>query len=130
MRQMPSDVPFVEIWHHPSCSKSLAVLALIRGAGIEPAVRDYRHDPPDKPQLRDAIAAAGLAVREVLRSTEPDYAELGLVGAALGDEALLDAMVAAPSLINRPFVFSPLGVRLCRPPELVLEILPSPTARP
>ena len=130
MTPMSSDVPFVEIWHHPTCSKSLAVLALIREAGVEPVIRDYRKNPPDRSRLLDAIAAAGLSVREALRSTEHDYAALGLDDGTLGDAALLDAMLAAPSLINRPFVFSPLGVRLCRPPERVLEILPSPTARP
>ncbi|MES2858185.1 MAG: arsenate reductase (glutaredoxin) [Pseudomonadota bacterium] len=119
-------MPRVELWHHPSCSKSLAVLQLIRQAGIEPVIRDYRQEPPDRAHLREAIAAAGLGVREALRSTERDYAALGLDDAALDDDALLDAMVAAPRLINRPFVFSPLGVRLCRPPEVVLEILPAP----
>jgi arsenate reductase-like glutaredoxin family protein len=96
----------VEIWHNPSCGTSRNTLALIRHVGIEP------------------IAAAGLSVREAIRQKGTPYAELGLDDPALSDDALLDAMVATPVLINRPFVISPLGTRLSRPSEVVLDILP------
>lgn len=120
----------VEIWHNPSCSVSRNALALIRHAGIEPVVVEYLQAPPDKPRLRDAIVAAGLGVREAIRSKEPAYLANGLDDPWLTDDALLDAMIASPVLINRPFVFSPLGVRLCRPDSaLVLDILP-PCDRP
>lgn len=113
----------VEIWHRPTCSNSRGALALIREAGIEPVVVDYVSRPPTKARLRQAIAAAGLSVREAIRSKEPEYAARGLGDPALSDDALLDAMVAAPILINRPFVFTDKGVRLCRPSEAVLELL-------
>ena len=115
----------VEIWHNPSCGVSRNALALIRHVGIEPVVVEYLQAPPDKARLRDAIVAAGLGVREAIRSKEPAYLANGLDDPLLGDDALLDAMIATPLLINRPFVFSPLGVRLCRPDSaLVLDILP------
>ena len=113
----------VEIWHRPSCSNSRGALELLREAGIEPVVIDYIADPPDRDRLRRAIADAGLGVRAAIRDKEPEYAALGLGDPALADEVLLDAMVAHPVLINRPFVFTPRGVRLCRPPETVLELL-------
>ena len=113
----------VEIWHRPSCSNSRGALALLREAGIEPVVVDYVASPPTKARLRQAIADAGLTVREAIRSKEAEYAARGLADPALSDGALLEAMVAAPILINRPFVFTPKGVRLCRPPETVLELL-------
>ena len=113
----------VEIWHNPRCSNSRNALALIREAGIEPLVVDYLAEPPTRDRLRQAIADAGLTAREAIRSKEPDYAVRGLDDPALDDEALLQAMVTAPVLINRPFVFSPKGVRLCRPPEQVLALL-------
>ncbi|HWS77656.1 MAG TPA: arsenate reductase (glutaredoxin) [Thermomonas sp.] len=120
----------VEIWHNPACSVSRNTLALIRHVGLEPAVIEYLQVPPDKARLRDAIAAAGLGVRDALRTKEPAYAAKGLDDPSLTDEALLDAMLAEPALLNRPFVFSPLGVRLCRPDaSLVLDILP-PCDRP
>ena len=125
---MDQQAPAVEIWHNPACSKSRETLALIRQAGIEPTVTEYLRNPPDKARLRDAIAAAGLSLRDAIRGTEPDYQAQGL-DVPLDDDALLDAMLAAPILINRPFVFAPLGVRLCRPPQAVLDILP-PCARP
>ena len=115
----------VEIWHNPACGTSRNALALIRHVGIEPEVVEYLQATPDKARLRDAIAAAGLSVREAIRSKQPEYITLGLDDASLSDEALLEAMIANPILINRPFVFSPLGVRLCRPDSsLVLDILP------
>ena len=120
----------VEIWHNPACGTSRNTLALIRHVGIEPVVVEYLHTPPDKARLRDAIAAAGLGVRDAIRSKEPAYLSNGLDDPSLTDEALLDAMIANPVLINRPFVFSRLGVRLCRPDSaLVLDILP-PCDRP
>lgn len=115
----------VEIWHNPACSVSRNTLALIRHAGIEPVVVDYLREPPGKARLREAIAAAGLGVRDAIRGKEPAYRARGLDDPSLPDEALLDAMLEEPALINRPFVFSPLGVRLCRPDlAVVLDILP------
>ena len=115
----------VEIWHNPRCGTSRNTLALIRHVGIEPTVVDYLNDPPTRERLRQAITDAGLSVREAIRSKQPEYLERGLDDPSLEDEALLDAMVATPILINRPFVFSPLGTRLCRPESaIVLDILP------
>lgn len=118
------DMP-VEIWHNPACGTSRNALALIRHVGIEPVVVDYLVDTPDKARLRHAIADAGLAVRDAIRSKQPEYLAQGLDDPSLSDDALLDAMVATPVLINRPFVFTPMGARLCRPDSsLVLDILP------
>lgn len=126
----PTDTLPVEIWHNPSCGVSRNALALIRHVGIEPVVVEYLQAPPDKARLRDAIAAAGLRVRDAIRSKEAAYLANGLDDPLLTDDALLDAMIATPVLINRPFVFSPRGVRLCRPDSaLVLDILP-PCDRP
>ncbi|HXR52132.1 MAG TPA: arsenate reductase (glutaredoxin) [Steroidobacteraceae bacterium] len=116
----------VTIYHNPDCGTSRNTLALIRNAGIEPVVIEYLRHPPDRQRLAEMISAAGLSVREALREKGTPYAELGLDAPALGDEQLLDAMMAHPILINRPFVVTPLGTRLCRPSELVLEILPAP----
>lgn len=113
----------IEIWHRPSCSNSRGALEILREAGIEPVIVDYVATPPTKARLRQAIADAGLRVRQAIRSKEPEYAARGLADPTLPDDALLEAMVAAPILINRPFVFTPRGVRLCRPPEKVLELL-------
>ena len=116
----------VEIWHNPACGTSRNALALIRHVGIEPVIVEYLVETPDKVRLRQAIADAGLTVREAIRSKEPAYLGNGLDDASLSDDALLDAMLAHPALINRPFVFSPLGVRLCRPDSSqVLDILPA-----
>ena len=116
----------VEIWHNSRCGTSRNTLALIRHVGIiEPTVVDYLNDPPTRERLRQAITDAGLSVREAIRSKQPEYLERGLDDPSLDDEALLDAMVATTILINRPFVFSPLGTRLCRPESaIVLDILP------
>lgn len=114
----------IEIWHNPKCGTSRNTLALIRHVGIEPIIVEYLQSPPTKARLADAIAAAGLSVREAIRAKEAIHAELGLGDAALSEDALLDAMVAHPVLINRPFVFAPGGVRLCRPSEVVLDLLP------
>ena len=113
----------VEIWHRSSCSNSRGALELLREAGNEPVIVDYIAQPPTVERLRQAIADAGLGVREAIRSKEADYVARGLDDPSLSDTALLEAMVAAPILINRPFVFTPKGVRLCRPPETVLELL-------
>ena len=120
----------VEIWHNPACGTSRNTLALIRHVGIEPTIVEYLRDPPDKDRLRQAIADAGLRVRDAIRDKQPEYRALGLDDPSLSDDQLLDAMVATPVLINRPFVFSPMGVRLCRPDSSrVLDILP-PCDRP
>ena len=116
----------ITIYHNPSCGTSRNTLALIRNAGIEPLVIDYLASPPDRATLAAMIGAAGLTVRAAMRSKEAIFTELGLVDPALGDQALLDAMLAHPILINRPFVVTPQGARLCRPSELVLEIFPLP----
>jgi arsenate reductase len=119
----------ITIYHNPACGTSRNTLALIRNAGIEPEVIEYLKTPPSRATLSRLIKDAGLSVREALREKEKLFAELGLANASLTDEQLLDAMLAHPILINRPFVVTPAGTRLCRPPELLLEILPAPQAR-
>jgi arsenate reductase len=114
----------VTIYHNPSCGTSRNTLALIRKAGIEPTIVEYLRDPPGRQQLRKMIQDAGLSVRQALREKGTPFQELGLGDPALTDEQLLDAMMAHPILINRPFVVTGVGTRLCRPAELVLEILP------
>lgn len=122
---MPVEHMPVEIWHNPACGTSRNALALIRHVGIEPVVVEYLVDTPGKARLRQAIADAGLSVREAIRSKQPEYLAQGLDDPSLSDDALLDAMLATPMLINRPFVFTPLGVRLCRPDSsMVLDLLP------
>ncbi|HEU4776447.1 MAG TPA: arsenate reductase (glutaredoxin) [Telluria sp.] len=116
----------ITIFHNPRCGTSRNTLALIRNTGVEPQVVDYLSQPPTREALAAMIAKAGLTVREAMRSKEQVYADLGLANPALDDGALLDAMVANPVLINRPFVVTPTGVRLCRPSELVLDILTMP----
>lgn len=116
----------VTIFHNPKCGTSRNTLALIRNAGIEPQVIDYLSATPSRETLAAMIAQAGLTVREAMRAKESVFTELGLENPALGDDALLDAMLKHPILINRPFVVTPLGARLCRPSELVLDILPLP----
>jgi len=113
----------ITIYHNPRCGTSRNTLAAIREAGHEPRVVDYLSTPPAREELRTMIAAAGLTVREAVRSKEALFGELGLDRAQVDDEALLDAMAAHPVLINRPFVVTPKGVRLCRPVELVRDIL-------
>ena len=116
----------VTIYHNPACGTSRNTLALIRNAGIEPTVIAYLENPPDRATLAGLIARAGLTVRAALRDKGTPYAALGLDDPALNDGQLLDAMLAHPVLINRPFVVTPDGVRLCRPSERVLDILPLP----
>jgi arsenate reductase len=120
----------ITIYHNPSCGTSRNTLALIRNAGIEPQVIEYTKSPPTREVLQDMISRAGLTVREAIREKGTPYTELGLDNPALSDDALLDAMVATPILINRPFVVTPQGVRLCRPSELVLDILSLPQNGP
>jgi arsenate reductase len=120
----------ITIYHNPACGTSRNTLALIRNAGVEPHVVDYLKNPPARDVLKQMIAAAGLTVREAIREKGTPYAELGLDNPALTDDDLLDAMLATPILINRPFVVTPHGVRLCRPSELVLDILPLPQKGP
>ncbi len=116
----------ITIYHNPRCGTSRNTLALIRNTGAEPRVVEYLTSPPSRDALKAMIAQAGLTVREAMRSKEAVFAELGLDDPALGDDALLDALLAHPILLNRPFVITPTGARLCRPSELVLEILPLP----
>lgn len=116
----------ITIFHNPRCGTSRNTLALIRNTGVEPRVVDYLSQPPTREALAAMIAKAGLTVREAMRSKEQVFTDLGLADPALDDGALLDAMVANPVLINRPFVVTPAGVRLCRPSELVLDILTMP----
>jgi arsenate reductase len=115
----------ITIYHNAACGTSRNTLALIRNTGVEPHIVDYVKNPPSRDTLMDLIARAGLTVREALREKGDLYQELGLADAHT-DEALLDAMLAHPILINRPFVVTEKGVRLCRPSELVLDILPLP----
>ena len=114
----------VTIYHNPECGTSRNTLAMIRNAGIEPEVIEYLKTPPSREQLVGMISDAGLTVRQAIREKGTPYAELRLDDPSLGDEELLDAMLRHPILINRPFVITPLGTRLSRPSELVLEILP------
>jgi arsenate reductase len=116
----------ITIYHNPKCGTSRNTLAMIRNSGVEPTVIEYLKTPPTREQLLALIAASGLSVREVLRSKEAICAELGLNDLTRSDEELVDAMLAHPVLINRPLVVTPLGTRLCRPSELVLDILPQP----
>jgi arsenate reductase len=113
----------ITIFHNTRCGTSRTTLETIRATGAEPRVVDYLTQPPSRDELKELIARAGLAVRDAVRSKEALFAELGLNDPATTDDALLDAMVAHPILINRPFVVTTKGVRLCRPAELVREIL-------
>ncbi len=113
----------VTIYHNNACSNSRGALALIREAGIEPEIIDYLTDPPTRARLAELIRAAGLTVRGAMRDKGELYEQLRLGDLSLPDDALLDAMAAHPALINRPFVVTDKGVRLCRPPETVKQIL-------
>ena len=114
----------VVIYHNPACGTSRNALAMIRNAGIEPHVVEYLKTPPSRALVRQMLARAGLSVRDVLREKGTPYAELGLADPVLTDDQLLDAVEAHPVLLNRPLVVSPKGVRLCRPSEVVLDLLP------
>ena len=114
------------IYHNPECGTSRNTLAMIRNAGIEPHVVEYLKSPPSRPLLESLMERAGIRPRDLLREKGTPYAELGLDDEALSESSLIDAMMAHPILINRPLVVSPLGVRLCRPSEAVLDLLPQP----
>ncbi len=113
------------IYHNPECGTSRNTLAMIRNAGIEPHVIEYLKTPPNRSRLVSLIARMGITPRALLREKGTPYAELGLGDAALTDDQLIDAMIEHPILINRPIVVSPLGVKLCRPSEEVLDLLPA-----
>ena len=113
------------IYHNPECGTSRNALAMIRNAGTEPHVIEYLKTPPTRALLVELIDRAGIAPRDLLREKGTPYAELGLNDTSLSDDALVDAMMAHPILINRPLVVSPLGVKLCRPSEAVLDLLPT-----
>ena len=123
---MERTVTDVVIYHNPACGTSRNTLALIRNSGVEPHVIEYLKTPPARALLVQLIERAGMTPRALLREKGTPYAELGLNDASLSDEALVDAMMEHPILINRPLVVTPLGVRLCRPSEAVLDILPDP----
>ena len=116
----------ITIFHNPACGTSRNVLALIRNSGVEPTVVEYLKTPPGRDRLLALLAQLGLPVRAVLRKKGTPYEELGLDNPALSDDALIDAIVAHPILLERPIVITPLGAKLCRPSEAVLDILPHP----
>jgi arsenate reductase len=116
----------VTIYHNPACGTSRNTLAMIRATGTEPVVIEYLKTPPSRAELLDLMRRMGIPLRAALRQKGTPYAELGLDDPELSDEALLDATEAHPILINRPIVVTPKGVRLCRPSEMVLELLDAP----
>jgi arsenate reductase (glutaredoxin) len=116
----------ITIYHNPDCGTSRNVLALIRNTGVEPEIIEYLKTPPTRGTLLELLTQMGMPVRGLLRRKGTPYDELGLDEASLGDDALLDAMLAHPVLMNRPIVATPLATRLCRPSEVVLDILPLP----
>jgi len=115
----------IVIYHNPECGTSRNTLAMIRNAAIEPHVVDYLKTPPSRTLLTEMINRAGMRPRDLLREKGTPFADLGLGDESLSDEALIDAMMAHPILINRPLVVSPMGVKLCRPSEAVLDLLPT-----
>jgi len=116
----------VTIYHNPLCGTSRNTLAMIRQSGTEPQIIEYLKDPPSRARLQELIGAMGITVRQLLREKGTPFAELGLADPKWTDDQLLDFMLAHPILINRPIVVTPKGVRLCRPSETVLTILPNP----
>ena len=114
------------IYHNPACGTSRNTLALIRNSGVEPAIIHYLETPPSRETLVALIAAMEMPVRDLLRKNVPPFEELGLAEERFSDDELIDAMLAHPILINRPIVVTPLGTKLCRPSEVVLDILPNP----
>ena len=116
----------ITIYHNPECGTSRNTLELIRNSGVEPTIIHYLETPPSRDQLEALIAAMGMPVRDLLRKNVPPYEALGLAEDRFSDDELIDAMLAHPILINRPIVVTPLGTRLCRPSEVVLDILPDP----
>ena len=120
----------VTIYHNPGCGTSRNTLGLIRNSGAEPRIVEYLKTPPSKQTLSGLVAAMGITVRDLLRRKGTPYDDLGLDDPKWTDDALLEVMVQHPILINRPIVVSPLGTRLCRPSERVLDILPAPQRGP
>lgn len=120
----------ITIYHNPACGTSRNTLALIRNSGAEPVVIHYLETPPTRETLEALIEAMGTGVRALLRKNTDPYEQLGLASDSFSDEQLLDAMLAHPILINRPIVVTPLGTKLCRPSEVVLDILPDPQQGP
>ena len=120
----------ITIYHNPECGTSRNTLAMIRQSGVEPEIIEYLKTPPSRETLVDLIARSGLTVRDAMRKKEAPYTNLGLDDPATTDAQLLDAMLAHPILINRPFVVTEKGVRQCRPSEKVLDILPNPDIGP
>ena len=116
----------ITLYHNPECGTSRNTLALIRNSGVEPAIIHYLETPPSRDELVALIAAMGMPVRDLLRKNVPPYEALGLAEDRFSDDELIDAMLTHPILINRPIVVTPLGTRLCRPSEVVLDILPDP----
>ena len=115
----------IRIFHNPDCGTSRNTLALIRNSGVEPDIIHYLQTPPSRPELLTLIAAMGITTRALLRANVAPFEVLGLANDRFGDDELVDFMLAHPILINRPIVVTPLGTRLCRPSELVLDILPN-----
>ncbi|HAU5565723.1 TPA: arsenate reductase (glutaredoxin) [Serratia fonticola] len=120
----------ITIYHNPACGTSRNTLALIRNSGAEPTVIHYLETPPTRETLQALIEAMGTGVRALLRKNTDPYEQLGLASDSFSDEQLLDAMLSHPILINRPIVVTPLGTKLCRPSEAVLDILPDPQKGP
>jgi arsenate reductase len=118
------------IYHNPDCGTSRNTLAMIRQSGVEPTIIEYLKTPPDRATIIHLVADAGLTLREAIRQKDTPYDALGLADPALTDDALLDAIAQHPILLNRPFVVTPLGTRLCRPSELVLDLLENPQIGP
>ena len=116
----------IAIYHNPACGTSRNTLALIRNSGVEPEVIEYLRTPPSKQRLQELLVVMGMSARELLREKGTPYNELDLANPQWSDDALVDFMLQHPILINRPIVVTPLGARLCRPSERVLDILPSP----
>lgn len=116
----------ITLYHNPECGTSRNTLALIHNSGVEPTIIYYLETPPSRDELVALIAAMGMPVRDLLRKNVPPYEALGLAEDRFSDDELIDAMLAHPILINRPIVVTPLGTRLCRPSEVVLDILPDP----
>ena len=120
----------ITIYHNPECGTSRNTVAMIRQSGVEPLIIEYLKTPPTRQYLAWLIEQAGLTVRQALRQKDTPFESLGLGNTALTDAQLLDAMMVHPILINRPLVVTPRGVRLCRPSDVVLEILPNPDIGP
>lgn len=123
---MSATASTITIYHNPQCGTSRNTLAMIRQSGVEPAVIEYVKTPPSRETLKALIAAMKIPVRDLLREKGTPYAELGLADSKWTDEQLIDVMLTHPILINRPIVVTPRGVKLCRPSEAVLDILPNP----